>query len=159
MANRILREEVTKLRLQGFTYGQIKRSLGVPKGTLSDWLRNLPLNKEQLELLSKNRERSKELGRERFREVFRNKRLNRLKQLLAKQSKELLPLSNKELFLAGVFLYWGEGAKGHGLVSISNTDPRVVRFALYWMTKSLKISKGMIKVNLHLYKENPCSQS
>ena len=153
MANRILREEVTKLRLQGFTYGQIKRSLGVPKGTLSDWLRNLPLNKEQLELLSKNRERSKELGRERFREVFRNKRLNRLKQLLAKQSKELLPLSNKELFLAGVFLYWGEGAKGHGLISISNTDPRVVRFALYWMTKSLKISKEMIKVNLHLYKD------
>ena len=159
MSKIILREKVIKLRLQGYTYGQIKRTLGVSKSTLSDWLRNLPLNKEQMESLSKNKERAKELGREKFREIFRNKRLNRLKQFLDEQSKKLLPLSDKELFLAGVFLYWGEGAKGHGLISISNTDPRVVRFAQYWMTKSLSIPKNMIKVNLHLYKDMDIEQT
>lgn len=153
MSKIVLREQVIKLRLQGHTYGQIRRELAVPKSTLSDWLRNLPLSEEQLEALSKNIERAKELGREKFREVFRNKRLYRLKQILDNQIKELLPLSDKELFLTGVFLYWGEGAKKHGLVSISNTDPRVVRFALYWMTESLKIPKTKIRVNLHLYKD------
>ncbi len=148
-----LREEVIKFRQQGYTYAQIKKTLGVPKSTLSDWLRNLPLSKEQIEVLSKNIEHAKELGREKFREVFRNKRLDRLKHTLDKQIKDLLPLSDKELFLAGVFLYWGEGAKKHGLVSISNTDPRVVRFALYWMTELLKIPKEKIKINLHLYKD------
>ena len=96
---------------------------------------------------------SRTAQRERFRETARNKRLNRLKQVLDKQLKELLPLSDKELFLAGVFLYWGEGAKKHGIISISNTDPRVVRFALYWMTESLNIPKVKIGVNLHLYKD------
>lgn len=153
MANRILREEVIKLRLQGYTYGQIKRSLGVAKSTLSDWLRNLPLSKEQMELLSINRYRSKELGREKQRETFKNKRLNRLIKILARQQYELLPLSEKELFLAGIFLYWGEGEKRHGIVSISNTDPRVIKFTLYWMTRSLKIPKDRVKIGLHLYKD------
>lgn len=153
MSKIALREEVIKLRLQGYTYGQIKRSLGVSKSTLSDWLRNLPLNKEQLESLSKNRGLAKELGREKFIETAKNKRLNRLKHALDKQIKNLLPLSEKELFLAGVFLYWGEGAKKHGIISISNTDPRVVRFALYWMTESLNIPIVKIGVNVHLYKD------
>lgn len=153
MSKILLREQVTKLRLQGQTYGQIRKQLGVSKSTLSDWLSKLPLTEKQLKILSQNKERSLELGREKFREVFRNKRLNRLKQTLDNQIKELLPLSDKELFLAGIFLYWGEGAKKHGLVSISNTDPRVVRFALYWMTESLKIPKVKIRINLHLYKD------
>lgn len=153
MANRVLREEVTKLRLQGYTYSQIKRALGVSKSTLSDWLRNLPLSKEQIELLSKNKEHAKELAIERFRETCKNKRFQRLKQVLNKQLAELLPLSDKELFLAGVFLYWGEGEKRHGAVSISNTDPRIIKFALHWMISSLKISKDKIRASLHLYND------
>lgn len=153
MANRVLREEVTKLRLQGYTYGQIKRSLGVSKSTLSNWLANLPLNKEQLASLAKNTELSKDIGREKFRETARNKRFKRLKEILNNQIKEILPLSEKELFLAGVFLYWGEGEKRRGPISISNTDPKVVKFALYWMIHSLKISKEKIRVNLHLYRD------
>lgn len=153
MSKILIREQVIKLRLQGQTYGQIRKQLGVSKSTLSDWLSKLPLTEEQLKILSQNKERALELGREKFREVFRNKRLNRLKQTLDNQIKELLPLSKKELFLIGVFLYWGEGAKKHGSVTISNTDPRVVKFALYWMTESLKIPKQKIKINLHLYKD------
>ena len=153
MSKILLREQVIKLRLQGQTYGQIRKQLDVSKSTLSDWLSKLPLTEEQLKVLSQNKKRSLELGREKVREVFRNKRLNRLKQTLDNQMKDLLPLSDKELFLTGVFLYWGEGAKKHGSVTISNTDPRVVIFALYWMTESLKIPKEKIKINLHLYKD------
>ncbi len=153
MSKILLREQVIKLRLQGQTYGQIRKQLDVSKSTLSDWLSKLPLTEEQLKVLSQNKKRSLELGREKVREVFRNKRLNRLKQTLDNQMKDLLPLSDKELFLTGVFLYWGEGAKKHGSVTISNTDPRVVIFALYWMTESLKIPKEKIKINLHLYRD------
>lgn len=159
MSKIALREEVIKLRLQGYTYGQIKRTLGVSKSTLSDWLRNLSLNEKQLELLSKNRERSRDLGREKYIATRKNQRLSRLKQVLNQQNNSLLPLSEKELFLCGLFLYWGEGEKRHGIVSISNTDPRVVKFALYWMTNSLKISKGKIRINLHLYKDMSIDES
>ncbi len=159
MSKTLLREQVIKLRLQGYTYGQIKRSLGVSKSTLSDWLRNLPLTSNQQELLKKNKLRVRDLGREKFITTFKNRRLTRLKAVLGKQEKYLLPLTEKELFLAGLFLYWGEGAKRHGMISISNTDPRVVKFSLYWMIKILKIPKSLIKVNLHLYKDMNVAKS
>lgn len=159
MSKIALREEVIKLRLNGFTYGQIKRALGVSKSTLSDWLKHLPLSPEQFEKLKINRTLSKDVSREKFRITYQNKRLTRLKQVLDDQAKSLLPLTEKELFLAGLFLYWGEGDKKHGRVSISNTDPRVVKFSLYWMTNMLKIKKEKIAVLLHLYKDMNVEES
>lgn len=148
-----LHEKAIKLRLEGKTYGQIKRELGISKSTLSDWLRKLSLTKEQLKLLSKNKEKSRDISREKFIETFKNKKLRRLKNVLNDQINELLPLSKKELFLAGAFLYWGEGEKGHGRFSITNTDPRVIKFALFWMIEILGIPKELIKVRLHIYKD------
>lgn len=159
MSKILLREEAIKLRVKGFTYGQIKRELNLAKSTLSDWLRNLPLSKEQLELLSKNRELSRDLAREKYIATRRNQKLIRLKQTLDQQNNLLIPLSEKELFLCGLFLYWGEGEKRHGIISISNTDPRVIKFALYWMTKSLKIPKEKVRINLHLYKDMNIKES
>lgn len=153
MAKIILREQAIKLRTQGHTYGQIKRELKVAKSTLSGWLRNLPLDEKQLELLAKNRERAKDLAIERYIETRKNQKFARLKLVLNEQCRKLLPLSEKELFLCGLFLYWGEGEKRHGIISISNTDPRVIKFALYWMTNLLKIPREKIRINLHLYKD------
>lgn len=151
MSKTLLREQAIKLRLKGYTYGQIRRSLGVSKSTLSDWLRNLPLTSKQQKLLEKNKLLSKELGREKFIKTFKDKQLSRIKTVLGQQVKELLPLTKKELFLAGVFLYWGEGEKRHGRFSISNTDPRIIKFALFWMTEILEVPKEYIKVRLHVY--------
>lgn len=153
MSKILLREKAVALRLQGQTYGQIRKVVEVSKSTLSDWLRKLPLTEKQLQILSQNRERVLELGREKFRNACQNKKLNRLKEIYQEQFKKLLPFSNKELFLSGLFLYWGEGEKKHGRISISNTDPRVAKFALYWMLKSLKIPKEKVRIGLHLYKD------
>lgn len=66
----------------------------------------------------------------------------------------LSPLSKKELFIAGLFLYWGEGGKTHNsCISISNTDPGVLQFTLLWMRKALLIPKEKISVLLHLYSD------
>lgn len=153
MSKILLREKAITLRSKGYTYSQIKSEVNVSKSTLSIWLRKLPLSVEQIEILSKNKEKSKELGREKFRATFQNKRLMRLKEVYKKQRTNLLPLSQKELFLSGLFLYWGEGEKTHGIISISNTDPRVIKFAIFWMVESLNIPEEKIKVQLHLYKD------
>lgn len=63
-----------------------------------------------------------------------------------------MPLSRKELFLSGLFLYWGEGGKtSRCTLSINNTDPDVLKFALYWMKVILNISQDKIQIYLHLY--------
>jgi hypothetical protein len=159
MSKIILREEAIKLRSKGFTYGQIRRKLGVAKSTLSGWLKNFPLSETQQEKLSQNKKHSRDVAREKYIITRKNQRLNKLKNIYNEQVERLLPLSEKELFLAGAFLYWGEGAKRHGIISISNTDPRVIKFALYWMVKVLKIPKDKIRVGLHLYKDMNVKQS
>lgn len=155
MAHKALRAEAIKLRLQGYTYGQIKRKLklDLAKSTLSDWLRNLSLSEEQLNLLSKNRDNSRDIRIERFRQTAKNKRNLRLTNIFNEQKEALLPLSEKELLIAGLFLYWGEGNKQRGRVAISNTDPSVIQFALFWMYKALKIPKEKMRILLHLYSD------
>lgn len=153
MSKILIREQAIKLRLEGKTYGQIKRELGIPKTTLSDWLKNLSLSQKQYKLLLENRQNSRDLATEKYRLTRANQRQTRLRKILDYQAKTLIPLSEKEIFLAGAFLYWGEGEKTHGVISISNTDPKIMKFALYWMTTSLKIPKEQIKARLHLYKD------
>ncbi len=53
----------------------------------------------------------------------------------------------------------GEGEKRHGIVSISNSDPKIIKFSLYWFTESLKIPKSRIRANLHLYEDMDIDES
>lgn len=145
---------MTALRQQGMTYGEIRQELGTPKSTLSDWLRKYPLSSAQIFQIQINRERRQFLARERTSITKRLKLEKRLKDCLEEQKEILLPLTEKELLLAGIFLYWGEGGKSHrGIVSISNTDPAVVKFSLLWMIHALNIPKEKIQVFLHLYSD------
>jgi hypothetical protein len=84
----------------------------------------------------------------------RLKREKRLENTYQEEKKRWMHLTQRELELAGIFLYWGEGAKYlQGPLSLNNTDPEVIRFTLYWMIEALKVPKEKIKVCLHLYKD------
>lgn len=149
-----LRRQALHLRQQGKTYSEIRQELGVPKSTLSDWLGNYQLTKEQFALLTKKRNYKKLVAIEKTRIVKQKKRETRLQLIYSEQKSQWSSLSQKELELAGIFLYWGEGNKSlQGALSLNNTDPKVLRFTLYWMTRGLKVPKENIKVYLHLYSD------
>lgn len=136
------------LRKLGKSYSQIKKELNVSKSTLSVWLRKFPLSKEQIDKL---RGKS-EVRIEKYRQTMQRKREARLIQYYTEEKKKWLPLTRREVFIAGLFLYWGEGSKAvRHIVSINNTDPSVLKFALYWMRTALQIPKEKIQVYLHLY--------
>ncbi len=143
-------EEALILRKREMSYSQIKEILKVSKSTLSLWLGNYPLSKERIrELRGWSEKRI-----EKFRETMRQKREKRLTETYQTQKQLILPLSNRELFIAGLLLYWGEGTKCRqdGL-SVSNSDPSVIRFFIYWLKKSLAIPKKKIRILLHLYND------
>lgn len=50
-------------------------------------------------------------------------------------------LSKRDLFIAGVALYWGEGSKGEKL-QITNSDTRIVKFFILWLKEIFNISKN-----------------
>lgn len=149
MARTLDRQKALELRLEGKSYSQIKQLLNISKSTLSLWLREYPLTKERIDALrSRNPKRI-----ERFRETMRLKHQSRLDKVYGEKEQELVPLSRKELLIAGLFLYWGEGSKTTGSVTISNTDPAILKFSLFWLNNVLKIPKKNIRVYLHLYKD------
>lgn len=138
------------LRKQGMSYGQIKKLLGVSKSTLSLWLRNYPLSKQRIrELRDRNEQRI-----EKFRETMRKKKEKRLNRIYKIQKRLVLPLRRRELFLAGLFLYWGEGLKYKmDKLSISNTDPAIIKFFIRWLNISLSVPFKKIRILLHLYSD------
>lgn len=150
MARIKLHEKAIILRKQGKSYGEIKKELNVSKSTLSDWLKNYPLTNEQL-LRLKN---LIYLRVEKCRITRENKRNERYEQIQKEELDKWTPLSKKELYLAGLFLYWGEGNKSlKGSISLNNTDPSVVNFFLYWLVKILNFEHKKIRVYVHLYND------
>ena len=81
----------------------------------------------------------------------RNKRFADVYEL---EKRNNLPLSKKELFVAGLFLYWGEGMKGvDRALGLYNTNPQMVKLGLFWYVNVLGIPKSAIKVHLHIYSD------
>lgn len=152
MALKSQRSKAILLRRQGMTYGAIKKRLRVAKSTLSEWLRDVPLSQDQMALLVANKKMSREVAIEKTRIVKSQKRQYRLSMIYDQERKRLLPLDQRTLEIAGLFLYWGEGNKStQGSVIVNNTDPLVVKFYLYWLIKVLEVSKERVRVGLQLY--------
>lgn len=143
------KEQARKLRSQGKSYSEIKHVLGIGKGTLSEWLRDMPLSRDRI-----NQLRAKSPRRiEKFRETMRLKRESKLHTAYERAKKDIKKLSARDVFIAGLYLYWGEGTKAaRGTVAVANTDPAVIRAFLNWLT-IMRVPKDKIRIKLHLYSD------
>ena len=108
------------MRKKGMSYSQIKDALGLSKSTMSNWLSSMPLTKEQISgLRDKNPQRI-----ERYRTTMRNKKIARQDAVLKKAQEDIGTLADRELFFAGLALYWGEGTKAQpATVALTNNNP------------------------------------
>ncbi|MFJ9023706.1 hypothetical protein ACIRPU_27610 [Streptomyces sp. NPDC102259] len=127
-----LRDKARELRLQGWTYDQIQVELGCSKSAISLWVRDLPKPErrdpvEQARLANRMRW-DHELA-------VRDEERQRTKAAATAQIGEL---SGRDLFMAGVALYWAEGSKDKPYarrenVIFVNSDPGVIQLYLAWL--------------------------
>lgn len=149
MSRALIEQKLMALRLRkkGMSYSQIKKKVHVSKSSLSLWLYKYPLSKERIKKLQMGKKKI-----ERFRETMRLKRETKLAEVYKKEKKLLLPLSNKEVYLSGLSLYWGEGGKTErGATILSNTKPEMIRFFIYWLVNVIGVPKNKLWIKLHLY--------
>jgi hypothetical protein len=149
MARPIDKEKAIKLRLNGLSYSQIKSEMGLSKSTLSGWLKEYPLSDGQIrKLRNLNPQRI-----ERCRNTKAKKVSNRLENVYRKVSLDISKFDKRDLFIAGMFLYWGEGAKSErSTTALSNTDPAMLRFFLKWL-KLFNIDNEKLHITLQLYSD------
>lgn len=148
-----LRQRAIDLRTtENLSYGAICNKLGVAKSTLSYWLKEYPLTKERILELRRAGWSKGEASREKFRITMREKRLLKENIIYDKAKLKFGKLSKDSIFTAGLMLYLAEGTKRdvHRIV-LANTDPRIIKFFIKWMTEFLNIPKGKMKAELHLY--------
>jgi len=71
----------------------------------------------------------------------KERKKKRIEECLRKARKDICVLREKELFVAGLGLYWGEGSKSSSGVRFCNSDPAAIDFAMKWFKKSLRIGE------------------
>ncbi|MER5720293.1 hypothetical protein [Streptomyces sp. NPDC002132] len=128
-----LRDRARELRLQGWTYDQIQVELGCSKSSISLWVRDLPRPERR-----DPAEQARLAGRKRWEHelAIRDEERQRTKAAAAEQIGEL---SDRDLFMAGVALYWAEGSKDKPYarrenVTFVNSDPGVIQIYLAWLS-------------------------
>ncbi len=149
-----LKEKAIQLRLsKGLGYSAIRKRVPVSKSTLSVWLRNFPLGKERIDELKRASWSKSEIKIEKYRATMREKREKRDRkeyQNYLKCFKKAIP--QEAFFTSGLMLYLAEGGKtSNYVVSLANTDARMINFFIKWLRKFFDIPKSRLRVHLHLY--------
>lgn len=148
-----LREKAIRLRVEKRkSYSAIRKELGVPKSTLSYWLRDFPLSESEILELRRLGWKAGEAGRERYRNTLRKKKEQADDCVYKRYCKCFRKVSKDSEFLFGLALYLGEGAKKkESQLVLANTDSDVIRFFIHWCEKFISVQHSEFRFQLHLY--------
>lgn len=132
-----------KLRRKGLSYGEILKQVHVSKDTISRWCRDIKLTSNQKRRLLNNKIFGQKKGSIIAADNKRKARIKKTKVIFKKAKSELGKLSKRDLFLAGIALYAGEGYKNDGKGGFANSDPILIKFMSKWFQEfcSLPLSK------------------
>lgn len=134
-------EQALVLRKKGKSIRQIAKILGISPSTAHLWCKDITLTFRQLEKIKRRRINIKHLRN--LAKQSHLEKLSRVKRLYDEAKAEINPLTNQELFLTGLALYWAEGFKSlkEGRLGFCNSDPSMIKFIIKWFTKALRIKK------------------
>lgn len=126
-----LRRECRRLRAQGLTYDEIAAKTGAGRGSLSLWLHDMPQRSPDAEEHRLQALRASLAIRRRARLAARDRRIS-------DAARSIGSLSERELLLVGVALYWAEGAKSkpwaiRDRITFINSDPTAIQVFLAWL--------------------------
>lgn len=143
-----------KLRKKGFSYSEILKSIPVAKSTLALWLHSVGLSKKQKQRLTDKKLASALRGAARKKE----QRLILSESLKRIARNEIGKISDRELFLIGIALYWAEGSKqkDHNVsarVRFSNSDSNMIKLFLLWLNKTFKVTSADVRCDLYIHEK------
>ncbi len=141
-----------EMRQRGFSYSEIEQRLGIPKSTLNFWLKEIKLTPEQNEKLRKRQIEALKKSSSRRKEKFEQS----IVTIQNLSSKEIAKISQRELWLMGVMLYWRERL-GDDLsrgVRFSSTDPTLLKLFLKWLREIGQITEDEIAFDIFVHRKS-----
>jgi hypothetical protein len=144
-----LRRECRRLRALGYTYTEIAEATGASNGSISPWVRDVRVpNRERAERRRLTALRSS--AKERARQAQRRRDVQ-----TSIAAASVGPLTERELFLVGVALYWAEGSKSKPYdlrerITFINSDPQVIDTFMAWL-RLLGVPPEGCRFRLHIH--------
>lgn len=136
------------LRKQGHSLNRIRQLVKVSKGTLSVWLVDIPYKP--------NRETIIRVGNARAASGYAKSRQKR--ESFEKARREALDgvgkMSQRDVFMLGLGLYIGEGAKSVMETRFVNSSPVIIRLIIRWLNECLGLKKEHVRIRLHIYPDS-----
>lgn len=146
-----LKSGAIKLRKLGYSISEISKKLKVSKSTTSLWCRQIVLTEKQKELLEVR------TGRKliKFFRIVANQKKERdiaKQKIISLSKRELQKLSTREIFIAGVALYWAEGFKhtAESRIGFCNSDPQMIKFMMLFLKRCMGVESEDISPRLTL---------
>lgn len=140
----------TQLRKEGMAMNEIAKKVGVSKSSVSLWVRDVPLTKEQRNTLNKNGFSTDVIEKRRTARITNTRNRRRVEMDGAKT--EIRTISKQELFLIGVALYWGEGGKTErSMARIANADPLIIKFMMRFFREVCEVPEAKFRGHVHTF--------
>lgn len=152
MAKYNLRIKARKMRRRGNSLTLIVRKLNVSKSSVSWWCNDIVLTPAQLDKLRKNKGVSLTTGQRMGAEANKKKKQERILLYKSKSLRQIGKLSSRDILIAGVALYWAEGAKTESASGFSfmNSDPRMILFMKNFLTSIMGIKNQDINCTIQI---------
>jgi len=144
--------QAVALRQKGYTYNEIKEIVPVAKSSLSLWLKDLPLTKDEKLALKHRKDSRINHGRIKVAVILRTRRLNREKDQLAVARRVFKKYARDPFFHAGLNLYWAEGGKRTDQWQFMNSDADMQLVMASWLVKFADIHKEDLRFRLYIHK-------
>jgi AcrR family transcriptional regulator len=135
------RERARELRAQAWTLQEIADELGVAKGSVSVWVRDV-------EFTPKPRNRGHPSGPK---HPMRARKEAEIGQCRAEAEEFVAALDDEALNLFALGLYAGEGSKSSGCVSMANTNPLLLAVFAAWLRRAFDVDESRLRVRLYLH--------
>jgi predicted transcriptional regulator len=144
------KEKARGLRKKGYSINQIVEILGYSKASVSVWVRDITLTKQQKKKVS---ERGRSI------ESIEKRRTNRLANESAKRKfiidlakKDIVRITPEQLKLIGIALYLGEGSKTKpGTVVVTNSDPAIIKIMLRFFREICHVPNEKFRGQIHTF--------
>ena len=137
-----------RLRREGWTYSEIMAVLPVGKGTLSGWCKEICLSEEQVAAIKARVPSQQGIPKD----TNWRRRLE-VQRIRAEACESFVILRKDPNWVAGVTMYWAEGAKTSPRLGMANTDPRALRLFIAWVRSYLDPNADFV-LALHLHEGN-----
>lgn len=139
------------LRRKGFSIKDIAEKVGVSRGSVSVWVRDISLSGKQRARLKQKMIDGGHAGRLAGAAWNKQQRLIRLAKHKENALQKIKKVSTQDLFFLGLGLYWGEGFKSEkASAGFSNSDPRVINVMVVWLEQCMNIPRDRLRMQIFI---------